>query len=887
MVSRLDRTHFSISRAAEYFSVKELAAQTGQPASAFAAVALKELVDNALDAAEAAERSPEIGIEATVAGDDLHLVVSDNGPGLARETLSRILDFSTRTSDKAAYRAPTRGLQGNALKTIIGLPTALDAGAPIVIEAGGVRHTIEARIDPAGNVHVDHDVSEWPTASGTRVALTLPTHRQVLDPTRWARGFALLNPHASVKIRDGGRLDGTNNVAQSNRAPTVDFYPATVDFPEAWRKFMPTDPTAPAWYDGTALRTLVFNHIAAAQRAGAPGLTLGEFIRQFRGLSGTAKAKAVAADLPGIRRLADFVDNEAAVDVLLAAMQREARPPKADVLGWVGPDHLRSCFAAWYGVRPERFWYHRVRSEADGMPYIVEAAVAETEQPGDVFCGINFSPTFTDPLAQTFLQSEKVSGYGVLGFLEEAHVLSTDRWGDAPRSPVAAVLHITCPELGFLDRGKTRLTETLWLRRAVPETLWRAARPVWEVGERKEKDAAKAEREELAREKNRQRETPKWTLKDAAFAVMVEAWSLATGGGSTSASARTVYYQARPLVQRYTDEVLNDTYFTQTLMPAYDREVQELPGVYYEARGTLSEPHTSQKVGLGTREVSDYQFPDWTFDKILFIEKQGLYPPLEAAQLAERYDMAIVAGQGFATVATRKLLQRADQDQTYRLFVLHDADPAGYNIARTLRRETARMPEHRIDIVDLGLRFEEGEAMGLQRETFTRTGSLPKALVLTERERAAFHGTFSHRTAKGKLVYIGERIELNAMTSPQLIDYIESGLKDAAATAKVVPDAATISSKARGIARSGTEAALREAIMDAVDLDAIVAAIADAWVSDAFAEDIAGLTPDAVRAYLERDRTLPWTAAVAAPLIVRLEGARDELRRLVDETLTK
>ena len=885
MVSRLDRTHFSISRAAEYFSVKELAAQTGQPTNSFAAVALKELVDNALDAAEAAERSPEIGIEATVAGDDLRLVVSDNGLGLASETLGRILDFSTRTSDKAAYRAPTRGLQGNALKTIIGLPTALGADAPIVIEAGGLRHTIEARIDPAGNVHVEHDKSERPTPSGTRVALTLPVRGQELDSTRWARGFALLNPHASVRIRDGGTLDGTNNVAQSNRAPTVDFYPATVDFPAAWRKFLPTDPTAPAWYDGPALRTLVFNHIAA-QRAGAPGLTLGEFIRQFKGLSGTAKAKAVAADLPGLHRLADFTGNEAAVDTLLAAMQREARPPKADILGVVGPDHLRACFAAWYGLTSDRFWYHRERGEVAGVPYLVEAAVAETDRPGEVFHGVNFSPTFSDPLADVRLASPKFSTYGILGFLGRAHVVAGREWDDPPLFPTAALLHIICPTLSFLDRGKTRLHPPPWMQEAVSTTLWRVAQPAWKEGERRKKDAAKADREDLAREKSRQRETPKWTLKDAAFAVMEEAWSLATGGGSVPASARTVYYQARPLVQRHTDDELADTYFTQTLMPAYEREIRELPGVYYEARGTLYEPPTGQKVELGTREVADYQFPDWTFDKILFIEKQGLYPPLEAAQLAERHDMAIIAGQGFATVAARVLLQRADRDHTYRLFVLHDADPAGYNIASTLRRETARMPEHQIDIVDLGLHFEDGEAMGLQRETFTRRKALPAGLELTERAHAVFQGQRAFDD-KGKGVWVGERIELNAMTSPQLVAYIEQGLKDAGATAKVVPDVATISHEARGIARSRTEVALREAIMDAVDIDAIVDAIADAWVPDAFAEDIAGLTPEAVAAYLERHPTVPWKAAIAAPLAVRLEGARDELRRLVDEKLTK
>jgi len=204
MVARLQRTHFSIPRAAEYFSAPELEKQTGQPRAHFAAVVLKELVDNALDAAETAERLPAIGIEATVAGGDLHLVVTDNGPGLASETLGRILDFASRTSDKAAYRAPTRGLQGNALKTVIGLPSALGTDTPVVIEAGGVRHEIRAGVDPAGNVRVDHGVTERPPECGTRVALTLPARGQRLDPTRWARGFALLNPHASVRIRDGG-----------------------------------------------------------------------------------------------------------------------------------------------------------------------------------------------------------------------------------------------------------------------------------------------------------------------------------------------------------------------------------------------------------------------------------------------------------------------------------------------------------------------------------------------------------------------------------------------------------------------------------------------------------------------------------------------------------
>jgi hypothetical protein len=48
---RLERTTFEFSRGIEYFDVRELQTMTGQPAERFPDVVLKELVDNALDAA--------------------------------------------------------------------------------------------------------------------------------------------------------------------------------------------------------------------------------------------------------------------------------------------------------------------------------------------------------------------------------------------------------------------------------------------------------------------------------------------------------------------------------------------------------------------------------------------------------------------------------------------------------------------------------------------------------------------------------------------------------------------------------------------------------------------------------------------------------------------
>ena len=126
------------------------------------------------------------------------LTIADNGVGIPAPTVASILNFATRTSDKVIYRSPTRGAQGNAMKTVLGIPWALGIRAPVVIEAQGVRHTITVAVDPAGEVHVQHDATAVATSPGTRITLTLPADPE--GPAHWGRAFVLFNPHVSVHI---------------------------------------------------------------------------------------------------------------------------------------------------------------------------------------------------------------------------------------------------------------------------------------------------------------------------------------------------------------------------------------------------------------------------------------------------------------------------------------------------------------------------------------------------------------------------------------------------------------------------------------------------------------------------------------------------------------
>jgi DNA topoisomerase VI subunit B len=206
-MARLQRTTFEVSRASEYFDARQLSALTGVAQTEFASVCLKELVDNALDAVEAAGVEPEIGIEVDLDDETIGMTVSDNGPGIPPEVVHKILDYSIRVSDKAAYRSPTRGAQGNALKTVIGIPYALGSQEPLIVKARGVRHSIKPWVDPAGGVYFTHDTTQEIT-EGTTVSLSMPRrilsrqeygyYLQDFDAVHWTRSFAAFNPHATL-----------------------------------------------------------------------------------------------------------------------------------------------------------------------------------------------------------------------------------------------------------------------------------------------------------------------------------------------------------------------------------------------------------------------------------------------------------------------------------------------------------------------------------------------------------------------------------------------------------------------------------------------------------------------------------------------------------------
>ena len=140
---------------------------------------LKELTDNGIDACEEAETAPNIFVTVTKGGS---IIVEDNGPGIPAKTIQSVLDYAIRVSSNEAYCSPTRGQQGNALKTILPMPYVMDdsgedACGETIIEAHGVAHCITFEVDHIKQEpKITHTTKPSKVVKGTRITVALPRY---------------------------------------------------------------------------------------------------------------------------------------------------------------------------------------------------------------------------------------------------------------------------------------------------------------------------------------------------------------------------------------------------------------------------------------------------------------------------------------------------------------------------------------------------------------------------------------------------------------------------------------------------------------------------------------------------------------------------------------
>jgi len=291
-------------------------------------------------------------------------------------------------------------------------------------------------------------------------------------------------------------------------------------------------------------------------------------------------------------------------------------------------------------------------------------------------------------------------------------------------------------------------------------------------------------------------------FKEAAWEIMEKAYLHASGNGEDPANARQIMYAARKYIQEETGKPLHSNYFTQTLLPDYVNETGVGWDVVWDARGHFNEPHGGRRFGLGHVEVRQYLEdiqepkiieagfspasveiigPKENYNGLLFIEKEGFDELINKYRIPNKFDLAFMSSKGMSVTAARELADNICDEYDIPLSLLHDYDLSGFTIAGTLQRDTRRYEfQNTFERIDLGLTLADVKEMGLEWEHQFHAKGHKDAMIAKLRENGGTDADIDFMFAdfdKPDSYRCTRRVELNAMTSPQFVAFVERKLR--------------------------------------------------------------------------------------------------------------
>ena len=535
---------------------------------------------------------------------------------------------------------------------------------------------------------------------------------------------------------------------------------------------------------------MIAAEVNRAQRSGSPQRPVRKFVEDFRGLAGTQKRGRICGAINAWRESLDtyFAKGDDAIRRLLVEMKAQSNPVKPRDLGLLGEEHVLEVL----GGDPESSRYKRVDVDVAGVPYLTECGFAYRGGSGGrtMVTGLNWSAAVGgNPFREV--------GSGLESILTE------QRCGSA--EPISLFLHVASPRLAFLDRGKKTVALPYWVNTAVVAAI-RHVTAQWT----KQRKSEERDRQARLRRDDAMHASRPMSKKEAAYQVMAWAYAKASTNGTLPANARQIYYAARSEVMRLAEaEDVRSGDFTQRLLVGYMNDHPEECAswdVVFDDRGHLVEPHTKRVVGLGTLAVRDYvggymkpalleggftkpkietQGPEGRFGGVLYVEKEGFDPLLEQARIAERFDLAVMSCKGMSVTAARKLIDATCARFKVPLYILHDFDISGFSIAATLHTSNSRFKFNTVSgedfkVVDFGLRLDDVERLDLASER----------VVIDPKDKTAIRRRLEINGAKPEeidFLLSDRRVELNAMTSREFLDFLEEKLTEHS-VGKVVPD---------------------------------------------------------------------------------------------------
>jgi len=189
--------------------------------------AVKEAVDNALDACEEAGILPDISVEVRERFGTARVAVEDNGPGIVESQIARIFGKLLYGS-KFHKLSQSRGQQGMGISAA-GMYGQLTVGKPmhIISRVAGEELASELRvsIDTAKNRPDIHGKKRlaWDRPHGTRVEMEMEGHcqRGPHSVEAYLRQTAIANPHVTIRYKgpEGTQIEFTRSTSELPARP--------------------------------------------------------------------------------------------------------------------------------------------------------------------------------------------------------------------------------------------------------------------------------------------------------------------------------------------------------------------------------------------------------------------------------------------------------------------------------------------------------------------------------------------------------------------------------------------------------------------------------------------------------------------------------------------
>lgn len=740
------------SRGVEYFT--NLHGMIGMSENRWPEVFVKELIDNSLDAVDLLDtKAIDIVCEGGL------FAVRDNAGGIPESAFDDIYDFNLHVSSKRHTRTVSRGAQGNALKTVIALCYRLDCGLSFVTCGKRITYTP----DPV-KIGLGHLVGAFQkTTEDTDQPDGVYVGAEVKNSTLWNYLLPYIYTNPDVKFTVNGQ--------------------AYVKYSEA-RKLKGDHSVH--WYDGQA-----FGDLLRRTAINYPDKTIRQFMSQF---TGTQRLKVAQ---PG-GLLQDIYTDDDAIQGLLDELKAQTKRPTPKSL-----EKYSMGKEVAEAIDKKNFeGYRRTFGEYQKgdavIPYMVEAVLSRDEDDrNEVVTCINNSPNYS-PIPFKYsdrditLAGQEHSTISLSELLRESLFMNALGY--------SLLIHLVTPHLEYYDKAKSTINADALIGDII-KTINPLLTPVIKEIRRKRREI---DAENRPRKPAGERQPSKRTLMSEYFH---EGAMAATGDWKYPTTARQVFYAVRRLVNNnYGITLKGDSDYNVFTQDIITEEFEKNPdlesSIFFERRGFYFDIEDGEEHSIDTQRVNgftslldsrrecsvtllpgvyessrqDISYPyELAVSSVLFVEKQGYTEAFLRSGLLRDLNMGLISAQGFSTRAMKKLIQYLTS-RGISVYALHDCDLAGQIIGDRLTGGSNTFKDE-LDVQVIGLTYADTKSLGKlpDAEEYTSSKSYENVLAgMTEEERGFFLKSRHGYGYMGKTHYTYRRVELNALTTPELLDYIRS-----------------------------------------------------------------------------------------------------------------